>query len=181
MTLVIERSMSSSPPDNPSPRATFDDVTRLLPGMTPDQLRQVIARSTVLLGGADHPPNLDTDLALVHSVVSSVLASRGTRCPPLGVIVRQSYFPELRMGAQVLCEYVDKYVLPSTRGERAKALRVFIEMIVRGLPPRGIPVTVRTVCQSLTSVGAYVEQQFPGYLESGLLPVVVRRAPAGGV
>lgn len=142
--------------------------------LSPAELRDLAARATFLAstGGSS---TADEALPLVFSQVQQILKDAGVETPPLKVVKAQGYYKALLEGSDTLIQYINANLHPESRGEKIKGVQVLLRMLVRWLENCGIPVSVGTVARNLSKVPSLVEKEFPGYRESGLLPIILKR------
>lgn len=141
-----------------------------LASLSQTQLRELVTRASALL---DRPQD-DSATGLVHDALDGIFRKRGEKLPPMSVIKKLPHYGSFRDGSTALLEYIDTYLKPSTRVERLKAVNVLLAMLIRWLERREIPISHRAVSQSLSRVASIVDKQFPGYRQSGLLPMIVK-------
>jgi hypothetical protein len=153
----------------------MSDVLQTLAQLSPDELRNVQARVGFLLG-ADSPAALEpSDEDQVHEAIAVVLRKCGVlNTPPLGVIRRQRHYKQFVEGAGELLRFTEEQVRPGSRMERVKALRILVRMIANWLRDAGRPLSHMTISRSLKRVADISDQRFPGYVASGLMPVILR-------
>lgn len=161
----------------------FDRVVAALPDLTREQLLEVRARATALLGagasatvgvvGGD-PGRPDVDL--VHQHFAAILHSRTGRVVPPPPVLKRTWrlWSAYEQGCLGVAEYVRTRLQAKPGAETHKALHLCIEEVARWLEQRSIPVTQRNLAINLKEVGAVMDDAFPGYGEAGLLPAVVR-------
>lgn len=160
------------------------DVTKSLATMSPEELRDLQGRLTFLLGGKtalDVPEDVpDRDLALVFDTSKAVLRQFGClRVPPMSVLAKTGKLGPLKKGAPAVLDYAETFLKPKGRNERAKAVHFLLEIAARRLRERNLPVTPKTLFESLPNIHASVDRCFPGYQASGLLAMVFRRQRTG--
>lgn len=153
----------------------MSDLAADLPSMSQDQLREIVARATALLKPADRNRTDEQDL---YSALTTELTSQGISLPHYAIAMKSPAGPTFLRGASVVSSFVAEHIEPTTKAHRILAYRRFMKMLARWMVTCGIPVTLKNVAQNLDKVPAIVQRQFPGYLESGLLPMVLRAAPA---
>ena len=152
------------------------DVLEQLSSLTSDQLREVASRASLLLSAQTPSVAKQTgDEELVFSVVSDLFKDRGLSEAPFRVIAKQSYFPKYRESVASLGKYIDRFIKPKTRVERRKVVLILVRMLIRWMTEASVPVSYKTVALNLSKVPDLVDRQFPGYRQSGLLPILVKQ------
>lgn len=140
--------------------------------LSPKELKELAARANFLLGTDDSPEDED----LVHRQIVQVLRDYGVlSTPPLKKLPHYSQF---KKGVVDLLEYVEAYFAPKKKIDKIKVVMILVKMLARQIKREEIPVSHRTISQALNRVGSIVELQFPGYRESGLLPMLIAKHQA---
>lgn len=146
--------------------------------LTPDQLAQVHARTSVLLGSsAESTPTgkRDAEVELVHEAINEALKEHGEiRGMPLTVLRKQKHVTLFKSNAAMLLEYIDRYFKPANKTDRLRAVKLLVGMVGRRLLARGRPVSHQTISQGIGKVNSVVESQFPGYRASNMLPMLLK-------
>ena len=150
----------------PSP---VQQVLFLLPKLTSAERKLVVDRATLLgVGVARQRDALD-------DVWPFVLAA-APHLPPLTVIRKVKLAPSLQRGAGQVIEFICTLgSLSFDRDNRRKLIAASVRAVVDGMREHRIPVLLTTLGPALQSVGQYVEEAYPGYIESGLLLEVIGR------
>ena len=155
------------------------NILAVLPTLPPEQLRELHARTAMLLGAGAAQPETTTDAEqqLVHEQVIRVLQNAGqTRNTPLNIVLKGKNGPAFVAGATAMLDFVEKHLQPKKRADKQKAVAVLVDVVAGWMTRRRrpIPLSHRTLCQQLVNVTTAVEDSFPGYLRSNLLPLVFK-------
>lgn len=150
-------------------RLAFTSIAGTLPDLSREQLQDLAIRIGTLL-----TPEERTDEGEVYTVIADVLRYSGIRLPPFGVIRKHAQFKRFREGAETLQAFLHRYTPGLRKVERFKALQVLTRVVVRRLHRDNVPVGVLTLSDAFKRIGAIIDDQFPGYVESGLLVTIVR-------
>lgn len=151
--------------------------------LTPAELRELQGRAAVLLGQAgtseaavEGEPSL-ADLELVHAKIVEALTAFGeTRKPPFAMLRNARHYASFLQGVPIVTAYVAEALRPKNRAERAKAIGLVIRVIARRIARGGrVPVCHRTISEDLSRCSDILQTAFPGYMASGLLPVLLQR------
>lgn len=151
-------------------------VNQILPAlakMNEEELKQIHLRASLLLskyGGSD-----SVDEQLVFEYVHKVITSTGASLPPFQVFARMPMYVTYKKSIKVFLQFVDEHFKAKKQIDRREIISVLMAMIRRRLERDGIPVATKTVAEALARIGEIVADEFPGYLESGLLPGVLSR------
>lgn len=160
-------------------------VLSALPNLDPKDLAQVQARVGILLSNSPTPAASAEDEALrtVHDQVVFVLRQWGElRSFPLQALLRSRNGSLLRTGSKSLVDFVNKFLKPKNRVERLRAIRILIGVCARWSNTHWHRTpTYKTVCLALVQIHCAVEDQFPGYLRSGLLPMIIKTRKSAAV
>jgi len=139
--------------------------------LTQDQLRELRARADILLKSTG---GHDPDEEMLHDVLVDTLTAHHHRAMPLHVARKAPHWGTFRENAAHILAFVRTHITENRVAMR-KALGVLLRIQARWMLTRGIPLSHRTVCQQLVRIPDLVEREFPGYLESGLLSMIVRQ------
>lgn len=150
------------------------NVLELLPKMSPSQLREVAARAKALCAGTDDA-RLSSDIQDVYDAMSIVFAKRGTKMMPLNVFLKTTNGRKLREYAPDTIAYVRDAFNNKQRLAVKNALILLVGMLYRQLRVERSTVTPGMLSRDLNRIPECVENQFPGYMDCGMLPFVLQR------
>lgn len=154
---------------------TLSQIRPLLSQLTDTELQQVILLATTLRTRADK----DSDAIDWYNAVSQALLSRiEWRVPPLKVLpdhtqaqVRKTYFS--------LNDWFDHVFKPPLKKiERQWAFQWAAQLLAESLLDRDRPLCLNGMLNATSEVPAIVDQAFPGYIQSGLLRMVLPKGKA---
>ncbi len=155
--------------------ATESSILDSLGQLSKKELRELRARATLLLGAEDGSKDASSEHALVYDKVREVLKEYGIlSAPPFKTLKGLPFYASFNRGADEVLKYAATYFPDATRIERGKILSILVSSVARYVS-RVAPVSPKSLCQALNSVGEAVEEDFPGYAENGLLPMIVAR------
>lgn len=145
-----------------------------LSGLSPQALKSLIARAESLLP-RESTGREETDRDQVLASMLSALRAKGLRAPE-AAIRRGPYWPAFQRGADALAAFLLEYApaVAAKRLRRQMAYDRLLGVLARWLARIKVPVTPKTMIQNLEKIPALVDQQFPGYAQSGLLEWVFR-------
>lgn len=140
--------------------------------MSPDALRALRFRVDSLLAGrpkAAHSILADPGEEVVEAMLTH-LKRKGCSMP-LGVVKRAPWWPKLKKDAAGIADYLTAHApaVMTKRLVRQRAYYIVVGILVRWVERIGIPVTPRSLAQNMDKVPGILDQQFPGYAESGYL------------
>lgn len=119
---------------------------------------------------------------LVWEIIQQVLRLRGvSRTMPYTVLRRQRFFKQYRDGCGIAGDFVRQYCGTLKGGWERKAWRVCIDALLRKLKTQKIPIGPMTISQNLGRIPDIIEDAFPGYRESGMLPYVISKSKVANV
>lgn len=104
---------------------------------------------------------------------------KGIKFPPFGVLKRMWCWEKLKRGSLGVVTYLRTHA-PETarlRATRRSGYFLLSGVLASKMGERKIPITPKTVSEQLMNAPAFMDQQFPGYAESGLLEWVFRPKP----
>lgn len=163
-------------------RSEFEKFKSQVLALTPKQ-RQAL--QALVLGGDPVPDDTvvkagdESTIRLLWSAVQDIFVQRlrSTRLPPLSVAL-DKMGGSLRSAATV-CDRVIRDSAPElTRLQRVSCLALFARLAFDRLNTVGAPVSGKSMLQQLENTPALLDEAFPGYAESGLLGLVLRRQSA---
>jgi len=160
------------------------NILESLGTLTPAQQREAHARLSFLLNPTgkantdDVEPRKhdDEDEQMVLSELHGILAAAGdTRKIPLSVLLKINTTGQaFKRGVKVLCIFVRQNFKPAKKVDKLKAIRILLRCIAKDLNQRSVPICPKTVSQAMERIANVVDRQFPSYMESGLLPAVLK-------
>lgn len=159
-----------------SNHAVLDGLATLSPG----ELREAKARLQVLLGASggiiDQVPGEDDDRGLVyHELCDMIRRKTGAKPPPLARFLDTKYAPAFRSGADEIIRYAVEHLKPRGRAGMIQAIRLLVSLIVRQVMLENrVPIAIGPLACNLGRVAELVDEAFPGYMESGLLGMVLK-------
>lgn len=100
----------------------------------------------------------------------------GTQMLPFSVFSKHETIATWKRSAPIISSYIEREVKPRSHSERIKCEYIFCKILVQWMLKIGIPVSIYTAVKQLPQLLGCVEAEFPGYRESGLLPMILRAA-----
>lgn len=135
-----------------------------------DELRALHARVGALL----ESKRAEGDEQLLFTAIAQQLDAKGQTWS-LGMLARNALYTQFQSRCLATTIYVDRFFQPKNRLERLKAFRLLTRVLLRFLENARVPITLKTVVQNLDKIPRLVDDEFPGYLESGVLPMLLQR------
>jgi len=153
---------------------TATDLMGVLTTLNPKQLQEVQARTSLLLGKVStNPPAVEEKQELwIHDEVRRHFSSFGVMVPPLVAVRSSKMYPSYRAGLLAVLAYLPRFK-PANRLEKLKALRIVLDLAIKSTQRMNGPAIAR-LGMAFSNVGLLVEDAFPGYRASGLLPAVLK-------
>ncbi len=164
------------------------DVLDNLAGLDAAQLKEAQARINFLLtAGKGEGKAVSTkaqvtdDDVLAFDAFRDALASVGAYCPKSLATFRRHPFLVTKYdeGMEVVRDYIDTQLAPGRKVERGKAWRFLLRLLVRNRRARRREgrkvreVDAQSLIYDLPNVSRVVEEAFPGYLDAGMLHVLI--------
>lgn len=158
-----------------SAREILDNLGQL----TPAQLREVQARTTALLGGTQarqEAPTGDRDEVRLHAALEALGGVQGLRkVPPLGVLRKGPLGRSFREGSQTIAAYILDVWGKQRELKKRKLTDLLLGILLDWILSGPAPVSLKALVENLHQVPALMDEAFPGYKASGLLPLVLER------
>lgn len=158
------------------------DILSSLPDLSAGELQELQARVGLLLGNAAPATTSSSTAPEVFELIRDRLRQRGDSAPPWSVWSRRapaSAVKALKEGAATLERFVTKYLCVSKRVDRLLATKILIQVVIAGMADRQFQrIKVDTVGSELQRLRDHVESAFPGYIDSGWLPLIIKRVAA---
>lgn len=160
----------------------YEYIAEHLHELSAVQLNDISARIAMLVGskqvGGDRSVLYDGESAenevwdaIQH--VMYVMYRQGRL--PRSIATKQRYWSQFKAGAQITQRFVDESGI-TNKVMRVQMLRLCIQSLCAYLEDGSIPVSYKSVCTALSQVPTAVDQQFPGYARSKLLPLILKKA-----
>jgi hypothetical protein len=140
------------------------------------QIRQL---TDVLLGGntSAETPVIDDNESLLFEAVKAELSSNGLNGNiPFATLKDSRYYSSWCKGLVVVNQFIDQqfkgYI--TGRAVRIGATRILVQILLADLKRLGVPPSLGTIARNLHRVPQAFDNQFPGYINSGLAYLVVK-------
>jgi hypothetical protein len=152
-----------------------DTIVSQLTSFDPSDLAKIKQCAELLMNNNGTIVHVDPDEQLLFDAVRSELDSRGFK-------VGMSYqmfstgknFNSWKKGVSVVEEFMAAAFSDhvKTKTERIAMFRVLIQILVRDLKRRKIPISIGTVANNLQYIQQAFDNEFPNYLEGGIAYLV---------
>ena len=139
--------------------------------MSQAELRQLKARITALIV----TDQTDLSDAWLYEALKQHLSSMGVKAPFWPGFQKSAAYSLYRERYRIVVDFVSENSTVRTQVQRRRAYLILMKMLTRKMTAIGIPLTMRNICTHLKNVPEYFNQQFPGYVESGLLDIVLKQ------
>ena len=155
---------------------TYEQVLDTLPKLTSGQRKELLVRLQALL-----PQVRDAACVLKehYSIIETAFKAHGYRVPPFFSFQRSRAYKTMREGLDLTLEFIKKHLLPKTKTQRLASVRLLIELCLSRRQELGEDVTMTKLAGDLKQIEVVVDTMFPGYIQSGMLRVLLQRK--GGV
>lgn len=162
----------------------FETCLENLTHLSDDQLKQLQARITALRQFSNStdiasPDNTkDGGHSIVLDAIIEFFASKGQHWTA-AQIRRHANYPSFRdVKAPALMAYVRETKL--SKNEQRALLSLGIELLYGNMQKIGVPITPTVLMNSVHRIPAIFDLHYPGYYDSGLLSMIVKRGQATG-
>lgn len=154
---------------------SFTILVNALPKLTPDQLKELKARATMLLGS---PPSSAAPVSgpanmadHVLSLVVEYMQGKGIDGSGLAALRAANAYPHFKSSVDAAIKWFAPYF--ATRVELDAMLSLAIRLMHHDIKGRGWPVNSRTIMRSFHELPSIVEYHFPRYREMGILRLLI--------
>lgn len=156
----------------------LNEIRKLLPRLTDEELQQVILLATACRTRADK----QSETVDWYNALSQALLNRiEWRVPPLRALPEHTQ-QQLRKTYYAVLDWMQQaFKPPLKRIERQWAFKWLAQMLCDYLLEKHRPLCLNGLLNAVPELAGIVEQSFPGYTQSGLLGWVVKNQRAGGV
>lgn len=152
-------------------------VLNSLPNLTPDELREVRDRASVLLAvGPKHSSKtsgeIPNDFVQDLYVASAEILYKRTQVKrmPFKIFARTSQYRDHYLPAAKAAESANQQWFPKqTRAERLSMVRLYAKLAIDYLDGQARPAVWYNLAAAFSSLPEVVDSAFPGYAASGLL------------
>lgn len=144
----------------------FDTISTGLPRLTKAQLKQIQARVNTLLGSG-----ADGDVGRFYPAFVA-LFPKSERVPPVSVLVSKA--KSFRTDALDLEAFVRRRFVPAQPALHRRGVGLVLAALMDMVGDEGHPITPITVARHLGRYREAVEAAYPGYAESGMLPLLLK-------
>ncbi len=155
---------------------TFDGVLKALPQLTKSQLREVATRAQFLSGTAQQQASVDGAGEAFYRLFSEQYR-RHTQVEPPSLSSVRRFDPKTYHRIVAMADEVNKTLaklFPRTSQQEHRGLvNYFLILCFNSLEERDVSPTVHNALDALLPLNELIEDQLPGYLESGILQSVV--------
>lgn len=158
----------------------FDAVVAALPRLSEDERARLVERLKAMSsvapalasGEPAEAPTADAAVSDVLEIISrEVLRYSGEVVRP-AALARTAQFKPFASKARELAAYADRYA--RGRAQRLALIATGVELLRRDLAAAGMTVTARTLMACVHQVPGVIARAFPGYVEAGLVGMIVR-------
>jgi hypothetical protein len=141
----------------------LDDLAQMDVG----ELQEVVTRASALL-------EVKNDGVDEARQIHNIIADEVPNTPHYSAIKRSRHYKQFLNNLDLFSETI-RMLKPRGRLEELAAKRKLIQILIRWMHRKNIPVSHRTICQNMDKLVGVLDGQFPGYREAGLLRTVLAR------
>ena len=132
------------------------------------------AAISFLSGSGTAQDDSDHDSVLVYDVLERMMLTRGVRVPPLAVVRRGRAGRSLVQGSHRLVQLVRTDLAAKKPAQVRVGIELVLRLTARRMRRAGVPVSAESIAFNLGKCSEWVDLEFPGYRENGLLPVLLK-------
>lgn len=164
------------------PKISANDIMLALAHLTPEERADIamfaaINKSTAKprsSGGASKGQDFDGKFLLYYSKFREIMNSRGENLPRSPAFVKPGRLSLLKKGWVAVDDFISKsFPNGISNADRLKFYRISIEIALDYLVEIDRGSSIRQVCISMQNCSALINRQFPGYIEAGLIPLIL--------
>jgi len=149
------------------------EICTSLAKLTVTDLQKLQSRITTLLDYQETSTIAPQFSEELYQAITHVLKILQQTTPPFSVLKKSRHYRVFLKQTEKLNRFDQQLPANLSMLLRVHFYSYCIQLICDGLKTRDIPLNLSTVISSLHLIPSLIEQAFPGYLASGLLPWVV--------
>lgn len=155
-------------------KTKVDNILQDILSLSPEELVKVKECASQLFGDSPQvATGFSDEAAFVYSHMVEVLKKRGIKSPPLSIFAKTKGAAKLKAHAEDFLEFISSYLHPRKKVERVLAIKMLLNLLCDRVASGNAPLSATTLAAALQHTAAEVDVQFPGYLRSGLLPMLI--------
>ncbi len=156
-----------------------NQLIKLLPKLSPSELQQIHGRTEFLITSRSKQKRLDSnDEEHFYDSIVTVLRQAGiTSVPPFSVFRRQSYYGYYHEKFGVIDKFVEEYFPDISKVQKLKLYMTLARIIVAQMRKQNLPLGMGIICKNLHRVYELFDEAFPGYMQAGLMGLIIGAKP----
>ncbi len=158
----------------------YDDIVKLLPRLSHEQLRVVKMRTDAAMSLAksgrinDDKRENNSDDIMALECISSVLKSKGMEFGATAILRKSPVFGMFKTDkVPAVTAYLERAGFD--RNETRAMIQIGLELLIADLGRMGLLISGRALMSHFHRIPSLLNQAFPGYAEAGFLTQVLRR------
>lgn len=156
----------------------LDSFRKNLPSLDAGELDQIIALASFLKKGKPSQKSVANEESMEHilfEVMQDVLLDNHIKIPHFNYFKKTPAYKKFKENMEFVSGFFDKGFAPRrlTRVKRRKLYRMVMELLIISMKEAGITITSNSFTTMLKNIPSIIQTNFPGYIESGLLFMMV--------
>jgi len=157
-------------------KSPFQQCLGLLPSLSDDEKRQVAIRLSYLLQGAGGAPIDEAypgeDLLL--DCITAVLKGNGLEYASIALLKKQAGYPTFKAKVPGVARFLNQRRQLSRQDLRAM-FAFALELLIEDMQSMNMAIGARNIMNHIHRIPSVVNRAFPGYAQSGLLELLIKR------
>jgi hypothetical protein len=153
------------------------EIIAQLPTLSKEELQTVKSLAEHLIGNGttlSEEDTIDSELYLFYTQISHRMEEKGISTLPWPVLIRRPIFREFKKKFGTTKTYTLRYLGNLSRLQRQRLYNIYASIIVDWIDHQPkIPLRTTTVIRAVDYVPSLMNKSFPGYVESGLLHLIL--------
>jgi len=156
----------------------YDSISKAIKKLNPSELARLRSEITALLslrsGRADHDAHEEENVSDTRFglwAICDMLQRNGLEYGSVAMLQRHRDFAQFKIQYEGVNKFFGKAKLDKV--QRRSLYQIGLKLLYENLVEMGIPVSAVTMMHHIYRVPSLINQQLPGYAQSGLLKLVV--------
>lgn len=160
---------------------TIQELERAVLDLSPANLHRLRDKVNCLiqLSGVDEDDRDDGRL-FYDSLIQSISEATGKRCCPHKAFTRTRHYAIYKKKLPDVLEFIGENLPTLKRLERVYLFGVISNVLITNLQDIKVPVSVGAACRHLDRIPELMDDAFPGYIQAGLLTMLVQAGLCNG-
>lgn len=159
-----------------------DDIIKVLPDLTEDDLKKVRDTISFLLGSEGSGPDVvitAEEEELLDAMQKVIVSENIAPMFNYRIFKGSKYFKDWRVKIKGLANFVEKHFGKLSKVDRLGVYVLMYSILVNDLRQRNIPVSIGSITNNSNRLAETLNAEFPDYLNSGLGRVILKAMKRG--